>query len=281
MSNTVATTPLTVTRAHGAGADQMVMCAIDIGHDNPAYWIGSLASPHDTALEDTGRDDGQWALAFHAWSTSPLSADAPATAQQAELARRMTDERRRNVVTDWAIEQQLPHNRVTGRSENVGAYGLQSALVGALVARPGTATQRVYVRSPRHKFTVLGVDKRLLAKKAVRKRFATRLAGYYVDNYTHPSSPVRAIWRDAAPKQDDLADAFLMGATDLLELDARAAQPRCAPLLADLRRQSQLLIAALSQPPAPRPAAAKQRKTTPGPAKQHKTTPGPAKKRAH
>lgn len=246
MSGTVSTVPLTVTRKHGADADQMVVCAIDIGHDNPAHWIGSLAPPHDA-----GRGS-QWTLAFHAWSTDPLAADAPATAQQAELARRMTEEQRRDVVTDWAIEQQLPHNRVTGRSENVSAYGLQSALVGALVARPGAATRRVYVRSPRHKFSVLGVDKRLLSKKVTRKRFTTRLTDYYVGKYTHPDSPVRTIWYDAAPKQDDLADAFLMGAADLLELDARAPQPRCAPLLADLRHQSQLLIAALSRPPAPR-----------------------------
>lgn len=238
----MSTRSLTVTRANGATVNEMVVCAVDIGRANPAYWVGALIPPPNQPQSQQG-----WRLAVGAWDRTPLP-EGTATQQQASLVRRLCSLEHYNQVTDWSIEQQLPHNRITGRSENVAAYGLQAALFGGLVARPGARTRRVFVRSPQHKFHVLGVDRRLISKKATRKRLTTQLANYYVRKYTATGSTARRVWDEARPKQDDMADVLISGAIELLELDARAKQPRAAALLNDLSTQAQQLVAAMNTP---------------------------------
>lgn len=231
--------PRTVTRANGALVAHIRVGAVDIGRENPALWIGQVRRHPATGVAYVGFDE---------WAHAPLPAGT-ATQQQGELVARVLGTPGAAAVTDWMVEQQKPVNHATGGAENVSAYGLQSALVGALcaVSERADATpppsalgaRHVFVRSPKHKFGVLGVDKRLIAKKAERKRRVRRIADAYVRDYLPTDGEAARRWRAAAPKQDDMADAFLSGVCYLLELDARAKQPQLTPLLEALRRYAQ------------------------------------------
>lgn len=264
--------PPRVNRAEGERLDGLVLASMDIGRAHPAIWAGKLVP---LAADGRGGLPGDThRVATLCWSMTPLDQSTTAGAQQAELARRAVHVHERLRVDEWCIEQQLPHNRATGRSENVAAYGLQCAVLGALSTRPSAgeggegeregggvreggererersdttssspapAPRRVYVRSPRHKFGVLGVDKRLLADKRRRKQLVVRVGRRLLEatGTARPGTRMGEVLAQAGSKQDDLFDAMLMGMCGLLERDAKARRPRCANLLAFLRREAQ------------------------------------------
>jgi hypothetical protein len=189
----------------------------DMGECNFAFWVGAYNAA-------TQRVDTQ------AWIHTSLLGDTPG-AVQAYMVERVLSNSAAARATDYMIEQQKPINHATKMAENISAYGLQCALNGALCAATrlrAANERRVFVRSPQHKFHVLGVE--CPKSKPQRKALAKRLAFNYLSRYESPQSPAWRIWNASQHKQDDLADCLVSGLTYLIELDARAPQPLLEPV---------------------------------------------------
>lgn len=207
------TQPLKAIKRNAMLVPSLRVFSADIGPDNFCYWVGrynaaeqrieTLSWPRFSLLGDTA--SSRWAYMTEAVLTDQ------------EAAR----------CSDYMIEQQKPINAISKHAENIGAYGLSAALGGALCAatrlRP-LAARRIFVRSPMHKFHVLGIE--CPKKKLERKKLSRRLALNYLVRCEPTKNLAWRVWLANSDKQDDMADAMVSGMAYLIELDEQSPQPK-------------------------------------------------------
>jgi hypothetical protein len=251
-----------------------VVCAIDLGVENPAYWIGRF----DSAKRD---------FEYLAADTMPLPnprKDKKTTRHESEkglidiLLREPALERVN--VFDLELQDPVatvraagPHGAQKTLAKNVVAYGQSRALAGALHVRfralPEYLRPQIVFTHPSEKFRGFGLPKP--KNYGARKRKAEAMEANYFARRSLAGT--HREWHKlyaSHAKKDDLADAAMAGKHRLRRLAHRRGKSA-----ADRRRERDILAAALGSeskadalltahhgPPPPPPPETKQKKKT-------------------